>query len=955
MRSRLGWALVCALTLPIVPASLHADVEVKARRAKSERASPPFTIDYRLLSEVAETEPNDAPGQADLLGCGNTFRPASIAVQAVRDTDWIRFTANAGDLITLGTDADGPTPVGDTRITIFPEVGDSLGTDDDGGPGDYSLLSICAPYTGTYYVRIAAFGSETGTYMAFLVCSASSAPNDQCAGAINVPCGAIDLSGTTATACPNYSPGEKGCTGFPADGRDVVYKLTVIAGDSLYIDYAQSATDASIYLVTDCSDPAGTCVAGEDGTLVGEHETLSYKFTSPGTYYLVLDSFSAGSGGPWTATGVFACAPDEIDPFASAHLDLDLYGPWGMETVGLNGTAILNATIRALVDPDTSNREQVPIELAQLDLAGNSLNAGPVTVRVRQVDAHPFQRSGGRIQEYTNLTPGVLDLPPFGPGGMANALVQTYLEVELPVLKQFLHNDTPLPLLGAISHEPPAAAEYLTNLSGVTLVDPLETSTPYGITFCRLTLNPAVALDTLENSRMTLDLLGPLGLETVTLKGTTALRARLGNVSDADGDGLEQVESGIDGMTLSGVSLLYGPVQVSLSPPAPHSLPETAGEIEENVNVAGALLEIAPFSWGGTASSFLDLYLSLDVGGARYHNHAAKHLAGTITVVPPAPGELYRNFVPTPLFGDGDATSSFQARRMILEPYDTKADSTVIDSFPDARLVVDLQGPWGFDQLVMSGSVQIETQLGPLVDPDADQLEQVPTRITYLNLVDPTFAHLPDPVTLQLGDSLVLGQHEETVNYTPQLLDVPPFTPVGAAASYFDMNFDVFFGSEPLHNAQAIRAAATFAHLPHLPGDTYAFAGDVELLDAGGLPSGIRVTGLRLTPRTADGTVDVPGEPAPLAFAIREIRPNPTTGSATVALALPRPAQARVAAYDVNGRLVRTLWSGPMEAGMRTLNWDGRGDRGERVPGGIYFIRLESEGRLAVRRLAILR
>jgi flagellar hook assembly protein FlgD len=93
----------------------------------------------------------------------------------------------------------------------------------------------------------------------------------------------------------------------------------------------------------------------------------------------------------------------------------------------------------------------------------------------------------------------------------------------------------------------------------------------------------------------------------------------------------------------------------------------------------------------------------------------------------------------------------------------------------------------------------------------------------------------------------------------------------------------------------------------------------------------------------------------PDALAIRDIRPNPTTGSAIVTLALPRPASARVTAYDVNGRLVRTLWNGPMEAGVRTVRWDGRSDRGGRVPGGIYFIRLESENQLAVRRLAILR
>src|SRR5262249_8093850 len=102
--------------------------------------------------------------------------------------------------------------------------------------------------------------------------------------------------------------------------------------------------------------------------------------------------------------------------------------------------------------------------------------------------------------------------------------------------------------------------------------------------------------------------------------------------------------------------------------------------------------------------------------------------------------------------------------------------------------------------------------------------------------------------------------------------------------------------------------------------------------------------------------VDVPGPgAAPQVLAIQEVRPNPTSGSATVTLALPRRGMAHLAAYDVNGRLVRTLWSGEMDAGLRTITWDGKSDRGARAPGGIYFLRFESASQRSVRRLAILR
>ncbi|HEY2955276.1 MAG TPA: FlgD immunoglobulin-like domain containing protein [Candidatus Eisenbacteria bacterium] len=959
MKRGLGGAIL-ALLMALAPAPASpAPGGAKEKEAKDERLSPPFRLDYRALSDVPEQEPNNGPAQATVLGCGNRLRPASIAVATPRDTDWVSFTANAGDVITFGTDADGPTPVGDTRIDILRDDGVTvLGTDDDSGPARYSLLSICVPYTGAYYGRIAAYAAETGTYMAFLACAPSGAPNDQCAGAIRIPCGPFALSGTTANACPDYTLPGGGCTGFFADGRDVVYKVEAFAGDSLYVDYVQATADASIYLVTDCSDPAGTCVAGEDSTLVGGHETLVHKFTAPGTYYLVLDSFGAGTGGPWTATGVLTCVPDEVDAFATAHADLDLVGPWGTETIGLNGSATLSATVRALADGDLDGREQIPAELSALELTGNSLNAGPVTVRLRPAASDPFQRSTGEIEENVNVTPGTLDLPPFTGSGTASVSLGAYVEVELPVLKLVLHNDSPKSVAGIFSHEPPAAGETLSGSGSVPLIRENEQSTPYEIGFTRLTLNPAVLSDTLANSKLLVDLLGPLGLETVTLKGTTALEARLGNVADTDGDGLEQVASGLPALSLSGVSALYGPVHVSLDAAASHALPATSGEIEENVNLAGALLEIPPFSWSGTAASFYDLFFRLDVGGAHYHNHVAKHLGGTVTAVPPAPGDVFRNFVPTTLLGDDENPSAFQARRMIFTPDDVKQDSTERDSFPAARLVMDVRGPWGFDQLVFTGMTRIEVDLGSLADTDGDDLEQAPARITQISLTSPgsLFGHVPGPVTLGLAIAPAPGEIEENVNYTPALLDVPPIAAAGTAACGFDALFQMVIpGSPTIHNELPVHAAAIVRRKPAGPGDTFAFQGSVTMFEGGGVPSGISITGVRLTPETQGGTVQVPEPEVPRVLAVRSLRPNPTAGGTTITLAVPRPAEARVVAYDVNGRAVRTLWSGGLAAGLRSLEWDGRSDRGDRVPGGIYFIRLESEGRVAVQRLAILR
>ncbi|HET9950285.1 MAG TPA: S8 family serine peptidase [Candidatus Eisenbacteria bacterium] len=73
--------------------------------------------------------------------------------------------------------------------------------------------------------------------------------------------------------------------------------------------------------------------------------------------------------------------------------------------------------------------------------------------------------------------------------------------------------------------------------------------------------------------------------------------------------------------------------------------------------------------------------------------------------------------------------------------------------------------------------------------------------------------------------------------------------------------------------------------------------------------------------------------------------PNPVVGSGMFRFDLSVAGWARVALYDASGRLVRTLAQGDFPAGPHFLAWDGRGDRGARLPAAVYFVRLEGRGR----------
>lgn len=109
-------------------------------------------------------------------------------------------------------------------------------------------------------------------------------------------------------------------------------------------------------------------------------------------------------------------------------------------------------------------------------------------------------------------------------------------------------------------------------------------------------------------------------------------------------------------------------------------------------------------------------------------------------------------------------------------------------------------------------------------------------------------------------------------------------------------------------------------------------------------------------PATASATLtlDTPGEPL-VAFALSVPAPNPSADRVTLEFAVPRPSAARVAIYDVGGRLVRVLHEGALQPGRHAFTWDGRDEAGGPCATGIYLCRAESSDFRAVRRVVRVR
>jgi endonuclease I len=73
-------------------------------------------------------------------------------------------------------------------------------------------------------------------------------------------------------------------------------------------------------------------------------------------------------------------------------------------------------------------------------------------------------------------------------------------------------------------------------------------------------------------------------------------------------------------------------------------------------------------------------------------------------------------------------------------------------------------------------------------------------------------------------------------------------------------------------------------------------------------------------------------------------QPNPFSNSTAIRFSLTTGAAAEFAIYDVSGRRVYS-WTKKLNAGENTVNWNGRNEKGEALPNGVYMFRFQANGK----------
>ncbi len=209
----------------------------------------------------------------------------------------------------------------------------------------------------------------------------------------------------------------------------------------------------------------------------GEDDTVDYNTPAGATFTGEATFRGEATYGEIEDHTSYQAPAIEIDAFPFSEAVVTLITPFGTETVMLNGPTTVHVGLSGLNDGDANLREQVPTEMVQLNLTGNSALVGPVEVRLRPQTSTPFLPTLGEIEEKQNTTPGVLDLAPFTAAGAAASYFDVYFEIEAAGM--VLHNNQPKTMEAQITHKPPAAGEIYFSAPIIPLFD--EADQPTGI------------------------------------------------------------------------------------------------------------------------------------------------------------------------------------------------------------------------------------------------------------------------------------------------------------------------------------------------------------------------------------------------------------------------------------------------------------------------------------------
>ena len=83
--------------------------------------------------------------------------------------------------------------------------------------------------------------------------------------------------------------------------------------------------------------------------------------------------------------------------------------------------------------------------------------------------------------------------------------------------------------------------------------------------------------------------------------------------------------------------------------------------------------------------------------------------------------------------------------------------------------------------------------------------------------------------------------------------------------------------------------------------------------------------------------------------------PNPFDSETTIEFNLTKPCNVKLKIYCINGKLVKTLYSGALQSGIHIFTWNATNNNNNTVPNGIYFYKLERDNHNKIGKIVFLK
>ncbi len=93
----------------------------------------------------------------------------------------------------------------------------------------------------------------------------------------------------------------------------------------------------------------------------------------------------------------------------------------------------------------------------------------------------------------------------------------------------------------------------------------------------------------------------------------------------------------------------------------------------------------------------------------------------------------------------------------------------------------------------------------------------------------------------------------------------------------------------------------------------------------------------------------------PTSFAVYENYPNPFNPKTHIRFDLLKQAATEVSIWNILGQKVTTLYAGELPAGRHSVTFNGRNDRGNLLPSGVYIYRIESGTNVSTKKMMLLK